>query len=238
MDADDNVDTPRPEQRWLPLESNPQVWNELVHKLGVAQEWSYTDVYGLEPDLLAMVPQPVLAVLLLFPCSKNYEHFKAEEEARLTKLEQNISPKVYFIKQTIQNACGMIALLHSIANNEKIVGPGILQKFIHKSKHLSPDERAEFLEKFTDIADAHRESAQQGQTETPNLEDDVDLHFVCFVEADHHIYELDGRKLFPINHGKCANLLEGSAKVIKQFMERDPDNLNFTVVALAPTTRD
>jgi hypothetical protein len=69
-----------------------------------------------------MVPQPVLAVLLLFPCSKNYEHFKAEEEARLTKLEQNISPKVYFIKQTIQNACGMIALLHSIANNEKIVG--------------------------------------------------------------------------------------------------------------------
>jgi ubiquitin carboxyl-terminal hydrolase L3 len=69
-----------------------------------------------------MVPQPVLAVLLLFPCSNNYEQFKAEEEARLTKLEQNISPNVYFIKQTIHNACGMIALLHSIANNEKIVG--------------------------------------------------------------------------------------------------------------------
>jgi hypothetical protein len=102
------------------------------------------------------------------------------------------------------------------------------------------------------------------------------------VEADHHIYELDGRKLFPINHGKCANLLQvnfsthtefyymvsyqkdqsessdpfcpsfivnvytkyqifysiqGSAKVIKQFMERDPENLNFTVVALAPTIK-
>lgn len=69
-----------------------------------------------------MVPQPVVAVLLLFPYTEKYAHFQAEEEARLTKLEQNISPNVYFIKQTIRNACGMMGLIHSIANNEKIVG--------------------------------------------------------------------------------------------------------------------
>lgn len=46
-----------------------------------------------------------------------------------------------------------------------VTGPGILQKFIHKSKHLSPDERAEFLENYTEIADAHSEGAHQGQTE-------------------------------------------------------------------------
>ena len=39
MDADDNVDTPRPEQRWLPLESNPQV--SILRKMKKARqhEW-------------------------------------------------------------------------------------------------------------------------------------------------------------------------------------------------------
>jgi Ubiquitin carboxyl-terminal hydrolase, family 1 len=46
-----------------------------------------------------------------------------------------------------------------------VAGPGILQKFIHKTKHLSPDERAELLERYTELADAHSEGAQQGQTE-------------------------------------------------------------------------
>lgn len=42
----------------------------------------------------------------------------------------------------------------------------------------------------------------------PGLDEDVDLHFITFVEADNHLYELDGRKLFPINHGKCTDLVE------------------------------
>lgn len=78
---------------------------------------------GFEPELLAMLPQPVEAVIFLFPITEAYEKYKAEEEARLTKLEQNISPDIVFFKQTIENSCGMIALLHSVASNDdEIVG--------------------------------------------------------------------------------------------------------------------
>lgn len=52
---------------------------------------------------------------------------------------------------------------------------------------------------------------------------------------DGHLYELDGRKAFPINHGATTadTLLEDACAVIRQYMERDPGEMGFAVTALA-----
>lgn len=164
---------------------------------------------GFDPELLAMIPQPVEAMIFLFPITDIYNKYKDEEEAHLVKHEQSISPDVIFFKQTIENACGMIALLHSVSNNDdEIVGPGVLNDFIEEARNMSPDERAELIENSKELEAIHEAAARDGQTAAPNLEDDVDMHFICFVEVDQHIYELDGRKMFPINHGKSTNLVE------------------------------
>lgn len=41
--------------QWLPLESNPDVLNGYAWKLGLSETFAFHDVYGLEPDLFAMV---------------------------------------------------------------------------------------------------------------------------------------------------------------------------------------
>ena len=70
-------------QRWLPIESNPEVMNKFLHNCGLpADKWAITDVYGLDEALLAMLPQPVLSLMLLFPINEKYkEHCCNQEKA-------------------------------------------------------------------------------------------------------------------------------------------------------------
>ena len=43
---------------------------QLLRGGGVPEPWNVTDVFGLDPDLLVMVPQPVKALILLFPMTE------------------------------------------------------------------------------------------------------------------------------------------------------------------------
>ncbi|NP_001019576.1 ubiquitin carboxyl-terminal hydrolase isozyme L3 [Danio rerio] len=225
-------------QRWLPLEANPEVMNQFLRQLGLVPTWQFGDVYGLELEVLSLVPRPVCAVLLLFPITEKYETFRQEEEAKIKGQGQEVSSDVYFMKQTIGNACGTIGLIHAVANNQnhlefELNSP--LKTFLLQSAKMSPEEKAAFLEKDESIRVTHESSAQEGQTEAPGLDEKVDLHFIAFVNVDGHLYELDGRKPFPIVHGKTTEdtFLEDSAEVCKKFMARDPQELRFTVVALS-----
>ncbi|KAI4875186.1 hypothetical protein NFI96_023958 [Prochilodus magdalenae] len=212
--------------------------NQFLRQLGLVPSWQFGDVYGLDPDLLTIVPRPVCAVLLLFPVTEKYESFRLEEEAKLKAQGQEVSSEVYFMKQTIGNACGTIALIHAVANNQghlEFESDSSLKAFIAQSSKLNPEEKATFLEKDESIRVTHESSAQEGQTEAPSVDEKVDLHFIAFVNVKGHLYELDGRKPFPIAHGKTTedSFLEDAAEVCKKFMARDPQELRFTVVALS-----
>lgn len=221
---------------WVPLESNSEVMTKFLHKLGVPKKWSIIDVYSFDSDLLAIIPRPVLAVVLLYPVPAKTE--KTEEEKEEVKNSKSDAPEsLYYMNQCISNACGTIALIHSVANNLDAIQleDGFLKTFLDQTKGLSVIERGEHLENAQGIIDTHMESAQEGQTEAPAEDVEVYYHFVAFVHKDGSLYELDGRKSAPINHGSTTPeaLLNDAVCVCKEYMERDPTEVRFTAVALA-----
>ncbi|XP_049881062.1 ubiquitin carboxyl-terminal hydrolase isozyme L3 [Pectinophora gossypiella] len=221
----------------IPLESNPEVLNKFLQKLGVPSDWAVVDVMGLDTEMLSWVPRPVLAVLLLFPISDNYKEHKDKEEAEILSKGQEITSDIFYMKQNLSNSCGTVALVHSVANNTDRIKltEGHMKKFLDEAKGLDAAARGILMEKNEGIINAHKELALEGQTNTPGADDEVVHHFIAFVHKDGALYELDGRKAFPINHGPTTpdSLLEDSAKVCKEFMARDPSDVRFTVLALA-----
>ncbi|KAF5272717.1 hypothetical protein FQA39_LY07744 [Lamprigera yunnana] len=222
-------------------ESNKSSSNEktFLQKLGVSEKWNLVDVFGLDSESLAWVPRPVASVILLFPTSDAYQAFSEKQVNEIKEKGQTLNPDLYYVKQIVSNACGTVALIHSVANNGDIIpiADGPFKKLLDESRNMTPLERGELLQKSAEtILDAHRELSKEGQT-TANPNEETNHHFVAFVHKNGNLYELDGRKEFPINHGNTTpeNLLEDAAKICREYMEREADNHNFTVMALTST---
>ncbi|MFQ6627087.1 hypothetical protein Gotur_005676 [Gossypium turneri] len=121
-----------------------------------------------------------------------------------------------------------------------------LDRFFKSTATMDPLERAAFLEKDGEMEVAHTVAATAGDTEIQictiwqsyylfgQASDDVDTHFICFTCVDGQLYELDGRKSGPISHGASSRstLLQDAAKVIKGMIQKNPESLNFNVIAL------
>ncbi|KAI8320408.1 peptidase C12, ubiquitin carboxyl-terminal hydrolase 1 [Martensiomyces pterosporus] len=217
--------------KWIPLESNPEVINAMLSKLGVDPTFGFSDVWGLDDELLSMVVQPVKAIVFLFPLTPKYE---AERKEEIASSSHRVSPSVWFMRQTIGNACGTMAVIHSLANNQgDIQVGGYLGKFLSRVADMTPEQRAEVLEGDAVIAGAHLESASAGQTAAPQPEEDVELHFISFVSVDGDLYELDGRQPAPFNHGPSTDLLKDAARVIKKRIQSfEGGTQEFTVLSL------
>ena len=105
----------------------------LVHNLGLSKKLSFHDVYSLDdPELLAFVPRPAYALLLVFPVSDAYENSRKEEDLERPAYEgAGPEEEVMWYKQTIGNACGLIGLLHGVTNG---VAKEYIGQFLISSK--------------------------------------------------------------------------------------------------------
>ncbi|KAJ9109204.1 hypothetical protein QFC21_000533 [Naganishia friedmannii] len=131
--------------KWVPLEADPEIFNAASPflwsaPLGLPKTLKFNDLFSLDPEFLQFIPQPVFAVLLLFPCRGKLGEEREKEEAAGEgewKGSDDENKKIWWIKQTVRtirshgpvndqlklellfqigNACGSIGLLHSLLN--------------------------------------------------------------------------------------------------------------------------
>lgn len=116
--ATESPDVPKGSIAFIPLEANPELMSNLLHQLGLKKDLAMHDVYSLtEPELLAFIPRPAHALLLVFPVSAAYESTRLAEDVTLPEYSgKGDGEPVLWFKQTIRNACGLMGLLHAVAN--------------------------------------------------------------------------------------------------------------------------
>ena len=221
----------------------------MLHKLGLSPRLQFHDVWSIDdPDLLAFVPRPAYALLLVFPVSSTFQAHRESEDAPLMEYTgSGPQEDVIWYKQTIGNACGLIGLLHGVSNGEarnQILGDSALDKLINTAVPLKPRERATLLEETEALATAHRDAAATGDTAAPEAEANVDLHFVCFVKDRNkgHLWEMDGGRKGPLDRGELGadeDVLSPKAlrKGVRAFLKREEEagggDLRFSLIVLA-----
>lgn len=192
----------------VPLESDPAIFTDFARRLGLSPLLAFFDIYSIsDPDLVAFLPRPLNAIILLFPITKAYEALRAKEQAEQAPADDY--NEILWFKQLLKNACGLYGLLHATANLPPglIVNQSKLYHFIADCKALPGvnngtcfDEKTKLIKKL--FLSTYDEFSQQGQTEAPSADDDVDLHFICFTKGKNgHFYELDGRRSGPVDLG-------------------------------------
>lgn len=209
------------------MESNPEVMNAFLRRVGVKDHINIVDILGFDDELLQMVEGKVEGVLLCYPLKGQTDN----------SVDEDAKSRLYFMRQTIRNACATMALIHLLANkckDDDFEPDSSIKEFIRESQQLEPEKKANKFESCETIASAHERSSVEGQTEAPAAAEPVEYHFISFIYDNDTIYEMDGRKHGPINHGPTTpeTFLKDAIQVVRKFVNINPSNPNFSMQAL------
>ena len=161
---------------FVPLENNPVVFTDLIHRLGVASDLGFYDVYNIyDRELLSFIPRPAHALIFISP-SRVWETVREKDEGTTELTYDGLGdhePVVWF-KQTIGHACGLIALLHSVGNGtaRQFIQPdSLVDHLLKETLSLKPLPRAHVLYSSEELEKAHMASASMGDTVPPSSEE-------------------------------------------------------------------
>lgn len=192
---------------WNTIVSEPGVFTKLVLNLGV-KNVQIEELYSIDSQSLREVA-PIHAVIFLFKYSKIDRDYAKTNQPLDGSYDPEFHQKgIFFAQQTIQNACGTLAVLNALFNSTEDIDVGDeLTNLRLFTLDFDPEMCGDTLSNSEIIRTVHNSfsaptfiDTSEGQKPPSEGQDDGLFHFVAYVNIHNTIYELDGLKQFPIQH--------------------------------------
>ncbi|KFR16928.1 Ubiquitin carboxyl-terminal hydrolase BAP1, partial [Opisthocomus hoazin] len=229
--------------------SFPGLFTLLVEDFGV-KGVQVEEIY----DLQSKCQGPVYGFIFLF---KWIEERRSRRKVstlvdETSVIDDDIVNNMFFAHQLIPNSCATHALLSVLLNcNNVDLGP-TLSRMKDFTKGFSPESKGYAIGNAPELAKAHNSHARPEPRHLPEKQNGISavrtmeaFHFVSYVPIKGRLFELDGLKVYPIDHGPWADDEEWTDKARRVIMERiglatagEPyHDIRFNLMAVVPDRR-
>ncbi|CAG9102419.1 hypothetical protein JYU34_005851 [Plutella xylostella] len=233
---------------WLELESDPGLFTLLLEDFGV-KGVQVEEIYDLHKPL----ESPVYGFIFLFRwIEERRSRRKFVEQIESFVRDEETINNIFFAQQMVPNSCATHALLSILLNCPNLHLGETLSRLKHHTLGMNPENKGWAIGNTPELACAHNSHAIPQARKKTDKNAGVSTgrftgeayHFVSFVPINGHLFELDGLKPFPTDHGPWAvdeDWTEKFRRVMSERLGRDAGeqvhDIRFNLMAVVPDRR-
>lgn len=233
---------------WLELESDPGLFTLLLEDFGV-KGVQVEEIYDLHKPL----ESPVYGFIFLFRwIEERRSRRKFVEQIESFVRDEETINNIFFAQQMVPNSCATHALLSILLNCPNLHLGETLSRLKHHTLGMNPENKGWAIGNTPELACAHNSHAipqarkktdKNAGLSTGRFTGEA-YHFVSFVPINGHLFELDGLKPYPTDHGPWAANEDWTEKfrcVMSERLGRDAGeqvhDIRFNLMAVVPDRR-
>ena len=210
-------------------------------------------------DLKKPIEGPVYGFIFLFRwIEERRARRKLLETTDIYQRDENIVNSIFFAHQIVPNSCATHALLSILLNCSNIDLGSTLTRLKNHTADMTPENKGYAIGNTPELAFAHNSHAMPqarrrlernaGATTSarigiPTIRATCEaFHFVSFVPINGHLFELDGLKPFPMDHGTWEPNEDWTDKFRRVITNRidisnGEQDIRFNLMAVVPDRR-
>ncbi|XP_043511678.1 ubiquitin carboxyl-terminal hydrolase calypso isoform X1 [Frieseomelitta varia] len=242
------VDINRLTEGWLELESDPGLFTLLLEDFGV-KGVQVEEIYDLQKSLEG----PVYGFIFLFRwIEERRSRRKVVEQDESFVKDEEIVNNIFFAQQVVPNSCATHALLSVLLNCPNIHLGTTLSRLKMHTSGMCPENKGWAIGNTPELACAHNSHAMPQAKRRQDKNTGVStgrftgeaFHFVSYVPINGRLFELDGLKPYPMDHGPWKEHEEWTEQFRRVITDRlgmatgeQLQDIRFNLMAVVPDRR-